>query len=178
MAITSQTNLLALNAAIEAARAGEAGKGFAVVADEIRKLAEDSNKAVSRINAITSNVSDTVTSMVQDSQELLAFVDTQVLKDYQVFVKTSDQYNQDSDQVQTVVMEINHVALQLVETIRQIRLAIDEISRASIEGAEGTTLIAEKLTDITMKSDDVLTRTTQNQNSANRLDEKVGYFNI
>ncbi len=178
MAITSQTNLLALNAAIEAARAGEAGKGFAVVADEIRKLAEDSNKAVSRINAITSNVSDTVTSMVQDSQELLAFVDTQVLKDYQVFVKTSDQYNQDSDQVQTVVMEINHVALQLVETIRQIRLAIDEISRASIEGAEGTTLIAEKLTDIAMKSDDVLTRTTQNQNSANRLDEKVGYFNI
>ncbi len=80
MAITSQTNLLALNAAIEAARAGEAGKGFAVVADEIRKLAEDSKQAVSRINDITENVSDAVISMVQDSEELLGFVDTQVLK--------------------------------------------------------------------------------------------------
>jgi methyl-accepting chemotaxis protein len=178
MAITSQTNLLALNAAIEAARAGEAGKGFAVVADEIRKLAEDSKQAVSRINDITENVSDAVISMVQDSEELLGFVDTQVLKDYQLFVKTSDQYNQDSDQVQGVVTDINKVAAQLFATIQQIRLTIDEISRASAEGAEGTTLIAEKLTDIALKSDDVLTRTTENQQSANRLDEKVGYFSV
>jgi methyl-accepting chemotaxis protein len=178
MAITSQTNLLALNAAIEAARAGEAGKGFAVVADEIRKLAEDSKQAVSRINDITENVSNAVISMVQDSEELLGFVDTQVLKDYQLFVKTSDQYNQDSDQVQDVVTDINKVAAQLFATIQQIRLTIDEISRASAEGAEGTNLIAEKLTDIALKSDDVLTRTTENQQSANRLDEKVGYFSV
>jgi len=45
--IADQTNLLALNAAIEAARAGDAGRGFAVVAEEVRKLAEDSNEAIS-----------------------------------------------------------------------------------------------------------------------------------
>jgi len=44
--IAEQTNLLALNASIEAGRAGEHGRGFAVVANEVRKLAEESKRAV------------------------------------------------------------------------------------------------------------------------------------
>lgn len=176
--ITSQTNLLALNAAIEAARAGEAGKGFAVVADEIRVLAENSKNAVSRINDITNNVSEAVEGVVDDSNTLLQFMDTRILKDYEKLVETGAQYYHDAQEVGEVVAGINEISEQLFESIHQLRLAIDEITEAASEGAAGTSDIALKIADIAVQANEVLSSVNENKESSEKLDTMIEFFQL
>lgn len=70
--VADRTNLLGLNAAIEAARAGNEGRGFAVVAGEVRKLAEDSVGAVTRIGGILSSVEGSMQSIIEGIEKTSA----------------------------------------------------------------------------------------------------------
>ena len=87
--IAEQTNMLALNAAVEAARAGEHGKGFAVVAGEIRKLADESKQAITKITSLTSNIQYTTNSTVMATEEGSKEIET-VVKDINQVTSNSE----------------------------------------------------------------------------------------
>ena len=87
--IAEQTNMLALNAAVEAARAGEHGKGFAVVAGEIRKLADESKQAITKISSLTNNIQCTTNSTVMATEEGSKEIES-VVKDINVVSSNSE----------------------------------------------------------------------------------------
>ena len=176
--ITSQTNLLALNAAIEAARAGDAGKGFAVVADEIRKLAEDSEKAVNEIQNVTQLVLDSVENLTLSSHEILEFVDKRVKSDYSSMVETGDKYNKDAEGIYNLSNDFSVSTQQLAELMQNIVQTMNEITLAANEGAEGTSNIAEKTNTVVEMIDDITKQTSSIKNSVNKLSGFISKFNI
>lgn len=174
--ITAQTNLLALNASIESARAGEAGKGFAVVANEIRTLAENSKAAVSKIEEITGEVAGAVEELVEDSKNLLKFVDDKVINDYKIMVETGEQYDRDAFTVEEVVVDVKNSTDKLLESVKFIRHSIEEVALATNEGAIGSADIAEKSSSIAEKTSEVLEQAKANEESAIKLYELIKFF--
>ena len=176
--ITAQTNLLALNASIEAARAGEAGKGFAVVAEEIRVLAEQSKDAVANIQAVTENVNKAVGNLTSDSNRLLDFVDTDIVKCLNGFEKMADDYNMDASNINDLVSDFSATSEELVASISNITQAIDGITSASNDSATGTTNIAQKTIVIVKGSEAVMNGAKTAEASAAELRKNVNNFVI
>ncbi len=178
LSITSQTNLLALNAAIEAARAGEAGRGFAVVADEIRKLAEQSTSTAAGIQGIVKNVFSSVGHMKSNSEEILSFIDKNVLADYDKLKIVSEQYQSDAEYVNNLMEEFEMAASQLDVAVSSISTAMNEVAATINESAKGVMDIAEKTTDIVEKTVQETKLADQNTQGAKELLKLVEKFKV
>ncbi len=143
LGIASQTNLLALNASIEAARAGEAGRGFAVVADEIRDLAERSKDTANHIKQISGMVTSAVEDLAKNANDMLAFIDSTVLADYDKFVGMAKVYHDDADYMDEVLQNFYASAENLRTTMVSMADGIDEINTAVNESAQGVSMAAQ-----------------------------------
>jgi methyl-accepting chemotaxis protein len=178
MEITEQTNLLALNASIEAARAGEAGKGFAVVANEISTLADNSGKAVSEIQSITNIVVDSVNDLNKRSQELLDFLNSQVISDYEKMVETGEFYSADAEMVNEMVSDYSATSEELTASIQNVVHSLAEVSDASEESAKGTQTIVSSTNTINVQANDLLKQSEEINDGLKKLLDSISKFKI
>ncbi len=165
--ISSQTNLLALNASIEAARAGEAGKGFAVVADEIRVLADNSRDAANNIQSISNLVTAAVEKLAENAENMLQFIDENVMRDYDGFVDVANNYHQDAEDMDAILTEFASSATEMQTTMQRINVGISDIATTVDESAKGVTNVAEN-TGCLVEAMAHIQKETQNSQSISR----------
>jgi len=176
--ISAQTNLLALNAAIEAARAGEQGRGFAVVAEEVRKLAEQSSGAVVEIQKTIESVKEIFNESIETGNDILKFIDVDIMKTYDEYEETGNQYHVDSDFVSNMSEEIAAMSQEITATVGEVSDAIQNMAQSAQESSEKAETIKENMNETT-KAIEQVAQTAQSQAElAQQLNEVVQKFKI
>ncbi len=176
LSISGQTNLLALNASIEAARAGEAGKGFAVVADEIRQLADSSRETANNIQTINEQVIEAVQGLVVSSEKIVGYINENILPDYRAFVQGGQQYNDDATHIDNTMAEYAGEAQDILATMMEMTEAIEGISRAVEESANGVTDAATNIDSLVQSMSTVNGQMEENSTVAKNLKEESAAF--
>lgn len=176
-AIAEQTNLLALNAAIEAARAGEHGKGFAVVANEVRKLAEGSALAASKIAKLIRVIQNDTTKAVERMEQ--GTLDVQSGKS--IVDKAGDSF---STIVQAVIgltknaEIILHAAHSSAEKINKLVAVMDELNKTSTAVSQEAESVSAATQELSASMDEIATASKNMSDMAQKLQDSTAQFKL
>jgi phosphate/phosphite/phosphonate ABC transporter binding protein len=152
--ISSQTNLLALNAAIEAARAGQAGRGFSVVAGEIRRLAVQTDEAISVIEGVVKNIIEKISTSntaMSDIGDKMKNVDNIVNESSEII----QGINSILKDVQSSLIALTEESLMQKNTAGEIENAVSNVANA-VQETHDVSCKAIQMVDVQQKKNQTI----------------------
>ncbi|MCI7804822.1 MAG: methyl-accepting chemotaxis protein [Oscillospiraceae bacterium] len=174
--IARYTKLLSINASIEAAKAGEAGKGFSVVASEIGSLANSSRECADKIQRINEIVIKAVTNLSENSGELVEFMSTCILPEFEAFVKSGEEYRNKATFIENSMDEFNERIIEFQHSMTQISESIDSIANSVSESAKGVNMVTERTNILVDDMNRITDKMDVNKNVSSSLKAETDVF--
>ena len=109
---------------------------------------------------------------------LLKFMEEKVSKDYALINETADQYRGDAEYLRGFAQKSNTTSKELADSVETMGNAMEEIAKATHEGAVGNTTVAEKVTLVAQKANDILDKINISQQGAENLKQQVAKFKV
>lgn len=176
--ITYKTNILSLNASIEAAKAGENGKAFSVVANEIRSLAEESSNAIKDISVIIKEIKGSFASLLNISEEMLKFLETNVASNNELLIKIGCDYENDASLISTISDDIAKASKKLSSTTENVYMSSNNIAKIAEENTLDVKKISDSIEEVTVEIIEIINLVNNEENLTNNLSLIVNKFKI
>lgn len=173
--IANQTQLLALNASIEAAHAGELGRGFQVVAGEIRKLSEESDRAVAEIHALITEIQGEIHSTVRRIRDQAALGEEEFRRSQGV----RENIHLVEETTARVAESVNEVSRMIEEQVRIFQAATEQVGDiADMSGriALHSTEVSASTQEQTAFMQELTATFEQLRNMSNALNDQASKF--
>jgi methyl-accepting chemotaxis protein len=126
----------------------------------------------------TNLVLEAVENLADSSNEIMDFIDKQVMKDYAVLVQTGEEYSQNSLSIRDVISEFSATSEELLASVQNMALALEEVAKASNEGAEGTSQIAQESARILQISTEVDRLSATAREKSEQLINSISKFKV
>lgn len=171
--IAKTTKILSFNAAIEAQRAGQNGEGFCVIAQEIRNLSENTGELAKKIDGIVNVVLSAVNCMSEKSKEILAFINYNVISDYENFNDIITDNVKHANDISDIMDHFSKHAFCLEQEIAESTGEIQNISDHTSTNNGDLEMIIYNMRELIHEMDQIREETVVTEESAKRLKAEI-----
>ncbi|HAE91041.1 MAG TPA: hypothetical protein DCG60_00070, partial [Tissierella sp.] len=127
---------------------------------------------------VTESITKAVEQLVNNTNELIHFLEKDIINDYEMMVKAVKEYREDGSTLNNILSELSATSEELSATINQVSNSMNEISSTVEESTIATTNIAEKNMNIVEAISDIKDTMEKNREVSRNLEEIVSQVKL